>query len=264
MRAKETRVANRARIVVYSTGPGGYAVAPSLEVLVPDALWLKGYVVSLGGARINARMTVIKLRGGEILIHSPCAFDEALKAEIAALGRVAAIIAPGNFHWLHVRSCQQAFPGAVTYICPGVEKRSKGALAFDEVLTDDAPALWASELAQVLLQGTRVMREVVFFHHASSTLILVDLVENVTATTPGTNWFLRLLFRAIGMWNTPSPAPEYRLGWGDKELVGQCMERILAWDFERVILSHGDLITRDAKHVVRHSWRKILGRHDRE
>ena len=62
------------------------------------------------------------------------------------------------------------------------------------------------------------------------------------------------------MWNTPSPAPEYRLGWGDKALVRQCMTRILEWDFERVILSHGDLITRDAKRLVAHAWRKILGR----
>ena len=234
-------------------------MAPSFEVFVPGALWLRGYVVSLGGARINARMTVIKLCSGEILIHSPCAFDEALAAQVTALGPVAAIIAPGNFHWLHVRSCQQAFPQAVTYVCPGVEKRAKG-LTFNEMLGDEAPALWAGELSQVYLQGTRVMREVAFFHHASKTLILGDVVENVTAATPGTNWFLRLLFRTIGLWNTPSPAPEYRLGWGDKALVRQCMMRILDWNFERVILSHGDLIIRDAKRLIAHAWRKILGR----
>ena len=233
-------------------------MAPSLKIFVPDALWLRDYVVSLGGARINARMTVIQLRCGEILIHSPCAFDEALAAEVAALGPVAAIIAPGNFHWLHVRSCQQAFPQAVTYICPGVEKRAKG-LHFDEVLGDNAPALWARELSQVCLQGTRVMREVAFFHHASKTLILVDLVENVTAATPGTNWFLRCLFWTLGMWNTPTPAPEYRLGWGDKAIVRQCMTRILEWDFERVIVSHGDLLTRGAKRLVTRAWREILG-----
>lgn len=238
-------------------------MARSLEVFVPGALWLRDYVVSLGGAWINARMTVIKLRSGEILIHSPCSFDEALTAEVAALGPVAAIIAPGNFHWLHVRSCQQAFPQAVTYICPGVEQRAKD-LSFDGVLGDEAPALWLGELSQVFLQGPRVMREVAFFHHASKTLILVDAVENVTAATPGTNGLLRFLFRTIGMWNTPGPAPEYRLGWGDKALVRQCMLRILEWDFERVILSHGDLITRDARQVIAHAWRKILGRAFRE
>ncbi|HTQ03064.1 MAG TPA: DUF4336 domain-containing protein [Polyangiaceae bacterium] len=233
-------------------------MAASLEVFAPGALWLRGYFVSLGGARFNARMTVVKLRNGELLLHSPCAFDAALVAEVAALGHVAAIIAPGNFHWLHVGSCQQAFPDAVTYVCPGVEKRAKG-LAFDFVLGDEAPPLWAGELSHVVLQGTRVMREVAFFHHASRSLVLVDLVENFTAATPGTNSLLRLLFRALGMWNRPSPAPEYRLAWGDKARVRECLERILAWDFERVILSHGDVITRDAKPTVARAWRGILG-----
>jgi len=230
----------------------------SLEVFVPGRLWLAQYFVRLGGARVNARMTVIKLGSGELLIHSPCPFGPALTAAVTALGKVAAILAPGNFHWLHVASCQRAFPDAVTYICPGVERRAQG-LAFDFVLGDEAPPLWAGELAQVAVQGTRVMREVAFFHPASKTLVLTDLIENVTQDTPGTNLALRLLFRAIGMWNRPSPAPEYRIAWGNKTLVREGLRRILAWDFERVILSHGDLITVDAKKVVTHAWRKLLG-----
>lgn len=231
-------------------------MAPSLEVFVPDTLWLRGYFVRLGGARFNARMTVIRLRSGEIVVHSPCAFDDSLAAEVAALGPVAAIIAPGNFHWLHVRSCQRAFPAAATHVCPGVEKRAKD-LTFQFVLGDQAPSLWADELSQVALQGTRLMREVAFLHRASRTLILVDLIENITPATPGTNAFLRILFRALGMWNRPSPAPEYRFAWGDKALVRASMERILAWDFERVILSHGDNVTRDARQIVAQAWRNI-------
>ncbi|HEX6839144.1 MAG TPA: DUF4336 domain-containing protein [Polyangia bacterium] len=232
-------------------------MTPSLEVFVPDALWLREYPVRLGGVRFNARMTVIKLRSGEIVVHSPCAFDDSLAAEVAALGRVAAIIAPGSLHWLHVRSCQQAFPDAATYVCPGVEERAKG-LRFDFVLGDEAPPLWADELSQVALQGTRIMREVAFFHRASRTLILVDLVENFTSATPGTSLSLRLLFRALRMWNRPAPAPEYRFGWGHKARMREEMERILAWDFEGVILSHGDLVRRDARQVVAQAWRRIL------
>lgn len=229
----------------------------ALEETVTGALWLREYGVRLGGARFHARMTVIRLRTGELIIHSPCAFDASVAAEVRALGRVAAIVAPGNFHWLHVPSCQQAFPDAVTYVCPGTEKRAKG-LHYDAVLADDAPTLWADELAQVAVDATRVMHEVAFFHRASRSLLLVDLVENFTAATPGTNWFLRAAFRAVGMWNRPTPAPEYRLGWGDKARVRDALQRILAWDFERVILSHGDLITADAKAVVARAWRMIL------
>jgi len=234
-----------------------WAMKPSLEVFAPDALWLRDYFVRVGGARVNARMTLIKLRSGEILVHSPCAFDDSLTAEVAALGPIAAIIAPGNFHWLHVRSCQRAFPDAATYVCPGVEKRAKG-LAFEFVLGDEVPRLWANELSQIVLRGTRLMREVAFLHRASRTLILVDLVENFTPATPGTNLLSRIVFRGLGMWNRPGPAPEYRLAWGDKSQVREDLERILAWDFERVILAHGDIITRDARQIVAQAWRKIL------
>lgn len=229
-------------------------MASLLQVFVPDALWLVDYPVRLGGARFNARMTVIKLRTGQILVHSPCHFDAALTTEVAALGRVAAIIAPGNFHWLHLRSCQQAFPDAATYVCPGVETRAKD-LVFDFILGDDAPPLWADDLLQVAPQGTRIMREVAFLHRDSGTLILVDLIENFTSNTPGTNLLLRILFRALRMWNRPRPAPEYWLSWGDKARLREQMERVLAWDFKRVILSHGDVITDDARRIVAEAWR---------
>jgi len=230
---------------------------PSLQVFVPGAIWLREYLVRLAGVRFNARMTVLRLGSGALLVHSPCAFDDALTEEVRALGQVAAIIAPGNLHWLHVRSCQRAFPGAATYVCPGVEERAKG-LSFDFVLGDDAPASWAGELSQVALRGTRIMREVAFFHRASRTLILTDLVENFTPATQGTNALCRVLFRALGMWNRPLPAPEYRFAWGDKAQVRAGMHSILAWDFDRVILSHGDLITSDAKRIVTEAWSKII------
>ncbi|HVV85777.1 MAG TPA: DUF4336 domain-containing protein [Kofleriaceae bacterium] len=230
---------------------------PALEPFVPGVLWLREYPVRLGGAAFHARTTVLRLGTGDLLIHSPCAFDASLAAEVAALGRVAAIIAPGNFHWLHVASCQQAFPGAATYVCPGVEARARG-LTFDAVLDDEPPALWAAELSQVVLRGTRVMREVAFLHRPSRTLLLVDLVENFTASTAGTNWWLRLLFRAVGLWNRPGPAPEYRFARSDRPRVRESLERILAWEFDRVILSHGDLITRDARQTVTRAWRKLL------
>lgn len=70
---------------------------------------------------------------------------------------------------------------------------------------------------------------------------------------------LRLAFRALGMWGTPRPAPEYRFAWGDRARVRACLERILAWDFERVVVAHGDVITHDAKATVARAWRSIVG-----
>jgi hypothetical protein len=230
---------------------------PRLTAFVPGQLWLRDYPIRYMGTRFNARMTVIRLAGGAVVIHSPSPFDPGLAAEVSAIGPVRAIIAPGDFHYLNVTSCKEQFPEARTYICPGVDEKMPE-LAFDEMLGDEPPSLWADELSQVLVTGTKRIREVLFFHRPSKTLIVVDLVENFSNQTPGTNWMLRAWFTLFRQWNRAAPAPEYRTGWGDRATVRACLERALAWDFERVVLAHGDLIVDDARAVVEHAWRGIL------
>jgi len=203
-------------------------------------------------------MTVIRLASGQLMLHSPCHITPAMAQEIAALGQVAHIVAPGNFHHLYTASAQAAFPSAKTWICPGVERRNLG-LKYDGVLGDVPPAEWLGEIDQVLVQGTRIMREVAMFHRASHTLILVDLIENFTDATPGIGGALKFWFKyVLRMWNNPRPAPEYRIGWSDRQAAAKSLRRILAWDFQRIVLSHGDLIDRNAREVAAAAWSGIL------
>jgi len=60
------------------------------------------------------------------------------------------------------------------------------------------------------------------------------------------------------MWNHPKPAPEYQLGWKDKTAAAASLKRILAWDFDRIILAHGDLVKENAKDVALAAWRTPL------
>jgi hypothetical protein len=62
------------------------------------------------------------------------------------------------------------------------------------------------------------------------------------------------------MWGHARPAPEYRLGWSDRTAAARSLRRILAWDFRQIILSHGDLIDRDAHEVAAEAWAGILRR----
>jgi hypothetical protein len=229
-----------------------------LTPYVADRIWLCAYPVRLAGTRFEARMTVIRLACGELMLHSPCDITAALAEEISALGQVAHIVAPGNFHHLHAAAAQAAFPRAKTWICPGVERR-RPALEYDGVLGDAPPADWAGEIDQVLVQGARIMREVAMFHRASRTLILVDLIENFTDATPHVGGALKFWFKTVlGMWNNPRPAPEYRMGWGDRQAAARSLRRILAWDFQRIVLSHGDLVQSAAHEVATKAWSGIL------
>ncbi len=203
-------------------------------------------------------MTVVRLASRELMLHSPCNVTAALAKEISALGPVVHIVAPGNFHHLHVATAQAAFPSAKTWICPGVERRCPD-LKYDALLGDVAPVDWAGEIDQALVQGTRIMREVAMFHRASRTLILVDLIENFTDATPHVGGALKFWFKyVLRMWNKPRPAPEYRMGWSDHKAAANSLRRILAWDFQRIALSHGDLIDRDAREVAIKAWAGIL------
>lgn len=234
------------------------AGAALLTPLVRDQIWLHAYPVRYFGTRFDARMTVVRLADGRLWLHSPCAFDAALRDAVATLGEVGFIVAPGTFHHLHVPSAQAAFPEARTYVCPGVETMQPG-LRFDARLDDAPPAGWAADLDQARVRGARWIGEVAFLHRASHTLILVDVLENFTDATPNVDWRLRLWMQVVfRMWNRPRPAPEYRLGWTDRAAALASLETILRWDFTRVVMAHGDVIETDARAAVEAAWRTVV------
>jgi hypothetical protein len=235
------------------------ALESPLGEFVPDTIWLKRYAVRYFGLDVSARLTLIRLADGSLLAHSPCPIDDALSREIETLGELRHIVAPGNFHYFYVADWQRAFPNATTWICPGVETKRPD-LHFDWLLGDRSPEVWQSEIDQALVRGSRFMWEVAFFHRPSRVLILTDLVENVGDATPGARglqlmFWWKIVFR---MWNRARPAPEYQLGWRDKRAARRSLERILAWDIDRVVIAHGDCIEEHAKERLLDAWARPL------
>ena len=229
-----------------------------LSEFVPGQLWLQDYPIHFAGCDFDARMAMIRVSDTELMIHSPCEIDSATRDAISALGDVAYIVAPGSYHHIHIASAQAAFPEADTYICPGIE-RKRPDLDFDWFLGDRPPAAWAGVLDQVLVRGNKFIWEVVFFHKPSKTLLVVDLIENFTDQTPNVNWLLKLWWKVVfHMWDNPKPAPEYQMGWKDKTAARDSLQRILEWDFDKIVLSHGDLIETNAKSMAQEAWEKPL------
>ena len=233
----------------------------ALVPYVEGHVWLKRYPVRFAAMDISARLTLLRLSDGSLVAHSPCPIDATLKAEVEAIGPLQHIVAPGTYHYFHVAAWQAAFPEATTWVCPGVERKLPD-LRFDWLLGDRSPTVWEDEVDQVLLRGTRFIVEVAFFHRASRTLGLTDLVENIVDGTPGgSDRLLRFWWKTVfRMWNRARPAPEYQMGWSDKGAARASLERILAWDFERVVLAHGDCIDTDAKARLREAWANPLSR----
>src|SRR3546814_13055705 len=90
-------------------------------------------------------------------------------------------------------------------------------------------------IAGLLVPGTMV-REAVFFHRASRTVILADLIENFEPARVRSRLF-RWLVRLAGVAHPAGGTPaDMRLTfWPRRRAVRAAMTEILAWDCERVV-----------------------------
>jgi len=234
-------------------------MTPQIEEYIPGKIYIAEYPVHFGGMDILARMSLVKLRDGRLWAHNAAPLNEKLKQKIDQLGQVSYIIAPGTYHHLHVSDFQGHYPDAETFICPGLEKKITD-MKFDWILGNRPDHRWQNEFEQVVVTGTRFISEVAFFHKPSRTLLLVDLLENygddyTHSADPLLQFWWKHIFH---MWNNPKAAPEYQMGWGDRVAVKRALDRILDWDFERIILAHGNTIESNAKAIARKGWQKVL------
>lgn len=232
--------------------------AEPLRELVPGDIWLAEYGVRYAAMALRARTTVVRLRDGTLFAHSPCPIDAALKRQLGELGQVAHIVAPGTYHYFHVAAWKQAYPAAQVWLCPGLRAKRPD-LPEGTELSDQAPDAWCDEMDQVVVRGNRVIREVLFCHRRSRTLIVTDSIEFYGDRSQNVPWLLRMWWLLFGMWNRPAPAPEYRFGWRDRQAARESLQRALYWDFDRIVLSHGDLIETDGHAQATRAWKALLG-----
>ena len=237
---------------------------PPLDTLKPvaDGIW----IVDSGpfhamGVPIPVRMTVIRLLNGDLLLHSPTQFTEGLRQELERVGEIQHLVAPNSAHWSYVKEWQRRYPDASTWAAPGLRDRApvrKSGTKLGHDITGLAPAAWAQEVEQIVVPGGAGFAEVAFFHKASRTLVLTDLVVNVDAQK--LPWALRPAARLAGV-----VAPEGRASIYLRAVVKRrraeaaaAARRMLDWRPERVIFSHGRWFDRDGAAQLRKSLRWLL------
>jgi hypothetical protein len=129
----------------------------------------------------STRMTVVRLKNGDLFLHSPIAFEACLAGQLQSMGRIRHLVSPNQFHYAHIGEWSRAFPDAVTWASPGARARARARgihVDFKRELGDDAPDEWRDEIEQTAVPGG-IFGEIVFFHKLSNTLILADTILNL-------------------------------------------------------------------------------------
>jgi Domain of unknown function (DUF4336) len=222
---------------------------PVLEPLAAD-VWAARRPLPIAVGDIGARMTVLRLRDGGLLLHSPVKLDAALEQALHALGPVAWLVGPCRGHHLFLGDYVKAFPGAALCGAPGLAEKRRD-LAFAHVLANPSPPGWPGEVRLELVEGAPFMNEVALLHAPSRTLVLTDLVFNVT---PGATNRAPLFHWLVGATGRFGPHRLIRLGIRNRAAARRSIDRILAWDFDRIVMSHGEVLDTGGRRLLEQAF----------
>jgi hypothetical protein len=238
---------------------------PPLDIPKPvaDDVWVVdgGPLRVMGLVPVPIRMTVLRLAGGDLLLHSPTRFLPALRRSLQALGPIGHLVAPSMAHWTHVKEWQDAIPQAVCWAAPGLRQRRqvrRSGMRFDHDLGDIAPRQWADEIEQIVVRGIGGYSEVAMFHRPSRTLLLCDLVQNLES---GKLPPLARIFAGLSGNTAPQGrAPAYlrtivRLQGAASRHAAR---RLVALRPDRVIFAHGSWFESDGPERLERSLAWLL------
>jgi hypothetical protein len=201
-----------------------------------DDIWVIDHPFSMVGLKIGTRTTVVRLQDGGLFLHSPGPLSVPLAKQLDELGPVRCIVAPNLFHHLFVAENAKAYQAASVHLAPGLSSKRKD-LSFNEE------------------QGAPSFNEVAFLHSRSRSLLLTDLAFNIEHSQ---SLMTRLFFKLNGVYGRFGPSRLVKLTLRDREACKHTIERVLEWDFDRVIVSHGDVLDTGGKDALREGYRWLL------
>lgn len=222
---------------------------------VCDGVWVIDHAFSMpGGIQLGLRTSIIRLPDGGLWLHSPGPMSADDHEAVRALGRVRALVFPNLFHHFYLLDALAAFPEAKLYTAPGLaEKLGEFPNAIE--LAVAPPPEWGGAFQMRAAEGMPRLGEVLFLHVASRTLLLGDLAFNVQEG----NWFTSVFLRINNVWRRFGPSRLARSMVKDRAaLRGSVADVMEHWDFDRVIVTHGDILESGAKQTMRESFAWLL------
>lgn len=221
---------------------------------ISENLFVAEQSLQMLGLEYGARMTVVRLNGGQLVVISPIRMTDELLKAVSKLGAVAYLVSPNSFHHLFIKEWIEKFPDAKVLVVPHIVKKQPDIIPF-AVIDQSFVAPWGDELQLLFIPGGKMYAEAVFLHRASATLIVTDLCFNLHFPV-GT--FGKIALKMYGIYRTFGPSRAVAIFMGDKKRLRKAVDTVASWQFSRVIMAHGDILEGTTPTVVRASFDKIL------
>ena len=100
------------------------------------------------------------------------------------------------------------------------------------------------------IEGT-LLEETVFWHRPSGTLLSADLIENFQSAD---DWWTRSYLKIAGIYGKIGLSRMLRLAFRDRKKARRSIDQVLDWDFDRIILAHGEPIGSNGVEALREAY----------
>jgi hypothetical protein len=196
----------------------------------------------LPGVTIPLRSMLIAAADQQILVSPVATADEAFQIGEAPL----ALVAPSLLHHLHLPAAIERYRPAALWGPPGLGELHPDLMPMHVFGIDVWP--YREQLEYVLLEGAPIRNEVVLYHRASKTIYTADLFFHITAPATGIEGLLTpLALRWMGVYRRFGVMKPWRHWVADPGAFQRSLEQVLAWDFERIVVAHGDVVDQNAR-----------------
>lgn len=202
---------------------------------VAENVWEVVAPLKIPGLRMDHRMTVVRLTGGELLVHSPVEYSKELRRTLEEMGSVKWFVAPSRFHDMYWPQWFGAFPRS-RFVAVGGMKEDRSELPFSDVL-DGGAGFWDGEVVALPVRGAPKLNEVALLHSPSRSLIVADLLFNIDVSAQ--NLLGRLFLKANGIYGRAGISRIFRSHVKDKAAFEESLREIQDREFERIVPGHG-------------------------
>lgn len=189
--------------------------------------------------KLPVRSVAAQISHGTVLISPGSRLEP---SQLKDLSHVTDIVAPSLIHAAGVHKASAAYPEAKTWGVPGLKKIKPRTNWTNELKEQLWP--YQDELAAIQVNGMPQIKEVVFVHKKSKSLIVADLCFNMTDQRGLGPWLILNLFGTYRRFGVSRFFLKYIK---DKKAFQDSLKKIFSHDFENIIMSHGEIIRGDGK-----------------
>jgi hypothetical protein len=202
----------------------------------------------LPGVTVPLRSMLVSSAEHQLLISPVATADEATHAGNLPL----TLIAPSLLHHRHLETALERYHPVALWGPPGLAEKKPELMPVHVFGVDAWPH--GDLLEPLLVEGAPRRNEVVFFHRDSRTIYTADLLFNILEPE---GFLTPLTFRLMGVHRRFAIPRMWRQWVTDRAAFARSIDAILAWDFERIVVAHGEIIEDRARERFEAALREL-------